>query len=139
MALNLFKQPGRMVVATASMLMLSACMVGPDFERPAAPASRHYDAQAEQQLAAAGGPPGLQHVDLDRKVDGDWWSAFGSAKLDQVMHKAIDGNLDLEAADATIAQAGEAVAAARGGLSPQLDFGAQGGRQRAAGVPGPST
>ncbi len=121
------------IIAASTVTLLSACMVGPDFEKPAAPASQHYDALAEHRLAGTGGPPGAQHVDLDKKVDGDWWSVFGSAKLDQVMRKAIDGNLDLEAADATIAQANEAVAAANGGLLPQVDFGAQGGRQRTGG------
>jgi NodT family efflux transporter outer membrane factor (OMF) lipoprotein len=133
---NLFKQSSRAAAAAASSLMLlSACMVGPDFEKPSAPASQHYDAQAEDQLAGHGGPAGAQHIDLDKKVDGDWWSAFGSAKLDQVMRKAIAGNLDLEAADATIAQAQESIAAAAGALSPQVGFGAQAGRQRAAGAP----
>ncbi len=127
------------IIAASTATLLSACMVGPDFERPAVPASQHYDAQAEHQLVGTNGPVGAQHVDLDKKTDGDWWSAFGSAKLDQVMRKAIDGNLDLEAADATIAQADEAVAAAGGGLRPQVDFGAQGGRQRASGGSKPST
>ncbi|TPG04515.1 efflux transporter outer membrane subunit [Rhodanobacter glycinis] len=125
----LFKQLARIVVTSASTL-LSACMVGPDYERPAAPQSQHYDAQAEHQLVETGRPVGAQHIDLGKKVDGDWWSAFGSAKLDQVMRKAIDGNLDLQAADATIARANEAVAAAGGGLLPQVDLGVQGGRQR---------
>jgi NodT family efflux transporter outer membrane factor (OMF) lipoprotein len=55
------------------------------------------------------------------------------------MRKAIDGNLDLAAADATIAQANETVAAAAGGLLPQVDFAAGGGRLRAAGVAGAAT
>lgn len=125
-------------VAASTLTLLSACMVGPDFEKPAAPASQHYDVQAEHQLAGTGGPAGAQHVDLDKKVDGDWWSVFGSTKLDQVMRQAIDGNLDLEAADATIAQANEAVAAANGGLLPQADFGAQAARQRTGGGGKPS-
>jgi NodT family efflux transporter outer membrane factor (OMF) lipoprotein len=128
----LFKQLARIVVTSASTL-LSACMVGPDYERPAAPLSQHYDAQAEHQLVETGRPVGAQHIDLGKKVDGDWWSAFGSAKLDQVMRKAIDGNLDLQAADATIARANEAIAAAGGGLLPQVNLGAQGGRQRTGG------
>jgi NodT family efflux transporter outer membrane factor (OMF) lipoprotein len=132
---TLFTQATRSALASSLLVLLSACMVGPNFEKPAAPASQHYDTQAEQQLAGTGGPAGAQHVDFDKKVDGDWWTTFGSAKLDQMMHKAIDGNLDLEAADATIAQASEAIASAAGGLSPQVGFGAQGGRQRAAGVP----
>jgi len=108
---------------------LSACTAGPDFERPASIASQHYDLQAEQQLAG-----GTQRISFARRMDGDWWSSLGSAKLDGVMHQAIDGNLDLFAADATIAQANELVAVARGGLRPQLDFGAQGGGQRAGGA-----
>jgi NodT family efflux transporter outer membrane factor (OMF) lipoprotein len=52
------------------------------------------------------------------------------------MRKAIDGNLGLEAADATIAQANEAVTSVAGALSPQVDIGAQGGRQRATGATG---
>lgn len=116
------------VVVASTCTLLSACMVGPDFERPVAPASQHYDVDAEHQLA----------IVLDKKIEGDWWAAFGSAKLDAVMHKAIDGNFDLEQADATIAQADEAVTAAGGALSPQADFGAQAGRQRVGG-PKPAT
>jgi NodT family efflux transporter outer membrane factor (OMF) lipoprotein len=119
--------------AAAVSLLLSACMVGPDYQKPAAPASQHYDTRAEQQL---GGSGGVQQIELGKSPAGDWWSAFGSSKLDQVMQQAIAGNHDLEAADATIAEAGEAVTAARGGLSPQLDFGAQVSRQRAIGQPG---
>jgi NodT family efflux transporter outer membrane factor (OMF) lipoprotein len=126
-------------VSCAFALLLSACAAGPDYERPAALASRHYDRQAEQQLAVKGSSSGTQHIDLDAKLAGDWWSAFRSTKLDQVMHQAIGGNLDLVAADATIAAAGEAVVAAAGGRYPQLDLAAAGGRQRAGGPPQPST
>jgi NodT family efflux transporter outer membrane factor (OMF) lipoprotein len=110
-------------MAAASLSVLSACTaVGPDFERPAPPASQHYDTQAERRLASRIDPAG--------KVAGDWWSTFQSAKLDQVMHAAIGGNLDLAATDATIAQANELVAAARGGLRPQVDLGSTVGRSR---------
>ncbi len=120
------------MLASATAALLSACMVGPDFERPAVPASQHYDVQAEQELDATHAMAGAPHVDFGKKVDGDWWSTLGSAKLDGVMRKAIIGNFDLGAADATIAQANEAVAAAAGRLSPQAGFGVQGGRQRAS-------
>lgn len=134
--------PGRVartaLVPFAMSVLLSACMVGPNFERPAAPASQHYDAQAEQALGGTNKTADTPHVDLGEKISGDWWSLLGSAKLDAMMHKAIAGNLDLAAADATIAQANEAVASAAGGLRPQVGFAAQGGRERAmigAGIP----
>jgi NodT family efflux transporter outer membrane factor (OMF) lipoprotein len=119
-------------LASFMLMLLSACMVGPNFERPAAPTTKHYDAQAEQQLSATNTSADAQHLDFGKKVEGDWWSPLGSAKLDTVMHKAIAGNLDLQAADATIAQANEAIASAAGALSPQVGFGAQGGRGRAS-------
>lgn len=138
--LSLLNKRGTSLMAMAATpMLLSACMVGPSFVRPDTPTSEHYDVQAEQQLAGSGGAPGSQRINLDRRADGEWWSSFGSVKLDQMMRQAIDGNLDLEAANATLAQANEAVAAARGGLSPQADFGAQAGRQRIATVPAPTT
>jgi NodT family efflux transporter outer membrane factor (OMF) lipoprotein len=122
------------VLAVSTVALLAGCMVGPDFQRPDAPASKHYDMQAEKSLAS-----GTQHIDFDNKIDGHWWAPFGSRKLDEVMRKAIDGNLALEAADATIAQANEAATAVAGASGPQADFGAQGGRQRAGSATGTGT
>lgn len=118
------------IIAPAISLLLSACMVGPNFERPVAPSSQHYDAQAEQELSATKANLDAPHVDPISHIESDWWLTLGSAKLDSVMRKAIAGNLDLEAADATIAQANEVTAAAAGRLRPQVGFGAEGGRQR---------
>jgi hypothetical protein len=118
------------VIAMAALAFLPGCTVGPNFTRPAAPESKQYDQPAEQQLSATNGVAGAPRIGLGQKIKGDWWSAFGSAKLDQVMHRAIDGNLDLAAADATIAQANEAVIGAKGGLYPQIDYDAQIGRER---------
>jgi len=126
------RRPRSIGAVAMAMLLLSGCTVGPDFERPAAIGSTHYDRQAEQALAGNGDPTGTQHIRFGGAIEGDWWSAFGSAKLDSVMRRATTGNLDLAALDATIAQANEAVAAAQGGLRPQVDLAAVGGRQKAS-------
>ncbi|MDN3222145.1 efflux transporter outer membrane subunit [Pseudomonas nunensis] len=120
----------RVVGAMSFMVFLSACTVGPDFQTPAASESQHYDRQAEQQLA--------ENISYGKKINGDWWTAFRSPKLDTLVRRAIDGNLDLVAADATIRQAASSVAAAEGALYPQVDFGAQVGRQRTHNGPEPS-
>ncbi|MFJ2685018.1 efflux transporter outer membrane subunit [Pseudomonas sp. NPDC087342] len=120
----------RVVGAMSFMVFLSACTVGPDFQTPAASESQHYDQQAEQQLA--------QNISYGKNINGDWWTAFRSSKLDTLVRRAIDGNLDLVAADATIRQAASSVAAAEGALYPQVDFGAQTGRQRTHNGPEPS-
>lgn len=116
----------------AALLLLSACTVGPDFQRPAASLSQHYDAQAEQQL---GESAPAQHIDMGHTLTGNWWSGFRSPKLDQVMRRAIDGNLELVAADATLRQASAFVAASEGALYPQVDFAASAGRQRTHNAP----
>ena len=129
------------IVAICGLALLSGCAVGPNYVRPASPISQEYDSQAQNQLSMAGGLTGTQRISVGQNIDGDWWSAFGSAKLDQVMHQAIGGNLDLAAADATVAQASEVVASTKGGLYPQIDYGAQLGQQRsvAGGSPEPAT
>ncbi|MGE8186611.1 efflux transporter outer membrane subunit [Pseudomonas sp. NPDC086278] len=110
--------------AASALVLLSACTVGPDYKMPPPSRSQHYDQQAEQRLGQNG------NIDLGKKVRGDWWTAFQSHKLDSVVRRAIEGNLELVAADATIRQAASSVAAAEGALYPQVDFGAQAGRQR---------
>lgn len=123
------------LAATASAALLSACAaVGPDYVRPAAPVARRYDPLAEAQLVP-GGP--AQAIRPGVPVRSDWWAAFGSAKLDQVMAEATRGSFDLAAADARIAAAAEAVTAAKGGLFPQIDYGADLGGARAPGPPRP--
>lgn len=129
----------RTSIAASALAILAACTVGPDFDAPPKPDSQHYDQSAEDQLTTGDDTASVQHIRLDQKLGGDWWAVFASAKLDEVMHRAIDGNLDLAAVDATIAQAGEAVRAAEGGLYPQVDYGARIDRQRTAYAPPPWT
>ena len=118
------------IAAVSTLAFLSGCMVGPNYKRPAVPASEQYDPQAQRQLTASGAVVGAQHISLGQKIDGNWWAAFDSTKLDQMMHQVIDGNLDLAAASATIAEANEAVLSVKGGLYPQIDYGGQIGYQR---------
>lgn len=125
------------VGAVSAAMILSACTVGPDFVEPAASTSQHYDQQAEQRLGKDGSTVGDQHINLGQKVTGQWWTAFHSDKLNQVVARAIDGNLELVAADATIRQAASSVAAAEGALSPQVGLGAVAGRSRTHNGPEP--
>ena len=109
----------RTAIFTFSMpLLLSACMVGPNFQKPAAPTTQHYDVQAEQALSASNNDTDARHIDLGKQLEGNWWSQLGSAKLNAVMQKAVTGNFDLQAADATIAQTNEANSSSIGSMRP---------------------
>ncbi len=129
------------IAAMSALALISGCAVGPNYTRPANATSEQYDSSAQPPLSADSGLINAPHMTLGQKINGNWWSTFGSAKLDQVMAQAIAGNLDLAAADRTIAQANEAVASVKGGRYPQIDYDAQLGRQRsfAGGSPASSS
>jgi NodT family efflux transporter outer membrane factor (OMF) lipoprotein len=105
-------------------LLLSACTVGPDFKTPPPPAVSTFAAKGDAA------PPADQHLLLGKRIDGDWWSDFHSARLDDVIAQALSGNQDVEAARARIAEAEENVNAAEGSLLPQVSLGGTAGRQK---------
>src|SRR5258705_2381130 len=105
-------------------LALCACTLGPDFLRPEIPAGPSYEAKSDAP------PPPDQHVLLGEKIEGDWWDAFRSPALDSVIQEAIADNQDIASVKARVAEAQEAVNAARGALLPQVALGATVGRQK---------
>jgi NodT family efflux transporter outer membrane factor (OMF) lipoprotein len=108
----------------------SACTVGPDFERPKAPATDAYTNEGGPQLSPADAAEVEQHVSTEKKVTPDWWTQFGSPDLDRTIATAIEQNRTLAATKATLAQAEQAVVAAYGPLYPQVDFSASAVRQQ---------
>jgi NodT family efflux transporter outer membrane factor (OMF) lipoprotein len=130
-------------------LTLAGCMVGPDFKRPVAVGAGGTGYLPEGTSAGAAGNrasgPGAatpaetaaeaaQHVALGEKIPGDWWALFHCGRLDQLLRQAIADNYTLAAAKATLAQAQEAVVAARGTLLPQVSLAAT--AHRGNGAPG---
>jgi NodT family efflux transporter outer membrane factor (OMF) lipoprotein len=86
-----------------SAAMVSACAtVGPNFERPAAPAAKGY------QMAGDTAPV---EAAVGDKIAADWWTLFRSPELDATVRQATAGNRTLAAAQATLDQARHAVAA----------------------------
>ena len=118
----------------ALLLALVGCAVGPDFVRPEPPATRAYTAEPlpSEIAPAAGGP--AQRFDLAQEISSQWWELFRSQALDAVVERALAGSPTLAGARATLAQAEEAVAAARGGLFPELDLGSRVDRGHVAGL-----
>src|SRR5215510_13327829 len=119
-------------IAAALLLPTSGCVVGPDFVRPEPPAPPSYTAEPIPTELSAGGA--AQHLGLQREISSEWWDLFHSRPLDAVIERGLAGNPSLAAARATLAQAEESVAAARGSLFPQLDLGAHSGRGHVPGL-----
>lgn len=124
------KRTSAFLLVSVSTAALLGCTVGPDFERPDAPAVMRY---TEQPLPPETASAAIQGGDAQRflqgaDVPGQWWTSFGSQALNQLVEMALAGNPDLEAAQASLRQARQNYIATAGGLQPQVAAG--GGIQR---------
>ena len=96
---------------------LAACAtVGSDFRTPAAPASTSYTREAlpARTASAPGALGAAQDFIASPAVAPDWWREFGSAKLDDLVARALRGSPTLAAAEATLRQAQQLYAAQAG-------------------------
>jgi multidrug efflux system outer membrane protein len=109
----------RLLIGTA-LLMLSACKVGPDYERPAMPAPVDWLVGTE--------PVAWPSV--------DWWHGFNSPLLDGYIVQAQAANYDLAAAVARVREADAQARIAGAPLLPQLQGTASATHQRASGSAG---
>ncbi len=101
-----------------AMAALAACSVGPAYKRPDIPVpAKWHDPIAHEDSAVWPTP--------------DWWHAFGSQKLDELITEAQLSNDDLAVAVARVQEADAQARIAGAPLLPSLDLGASATRQRA--------
>jgi NodT family efflux transporter outer membrane factor (OMF) lipoprotein len=109
----------------ATLAGLTACAVGPNFKRPAAPADADYGAAPVHgdTLATEGAAGGPQHFVIGGEIPADWWTLYKSAPLTALVEQALKENPDAGAAQAALRQANELYAAQRATLFPSLEGG----------------
>lgn len=98
------------------ILLLSACSLAPQYEVPEQPVPAEWE---NAQVTADAEAPGQE-----------WWRRYGSAELDELVARALEGNHDLGAAAARIAQARAGLRIARAGLWPFAGASASASRDR---------
>ena len=103
---------GRVLLMVALALTVSACAVGPDYQRPAQDVGEAYAHAPEGHWMPADAPP--------QDLPSDWWTLYGDAVLDDLMDRMPKGNLDLAQAEAQFREAQASLASARAGLFPTL-------------------
>jgi len=115
----------RLGAAAALAALLSSCAVGPDFDRPPAPAVSHYAAGADP-AATAPAAGTAQRFAPGAAIAADWWRLFNSEKLGALVDEAIAANPGLEAAQQSLRQSQDNLRAGYGIFFPWLgaDFGA---------------
>jgi NodT family efflux transporter outer membrane factor (OMF) lipoprotein len=113
--------------------LASACAVGPDFHRPAAPQTSGYLAAPPSATVAADTAGGeAQRFVSGLDVPGQWWRAFQSPQVDELVRSALAANPDLQAAQAVLRAALETAAAQRGSYYPALSAGISSSREQDA-------
>jgi multidrug efflux system outer membrane protein len=108
--------------AAVLALALSACALGPDYERPELPVTPAFRDTAEQTASIADSP---------------WFDVFTDPVLRQLVDEALANNRDLSIAIARVQQARDTAAIARSPLFPQIGYDgvASRGRQATLGLP----
>jgi NodT family efflux transporter outer membrane factor (OMF) lipoprotein len=101
-------------------LCLLGCSVGPDYR---APATVMPPAWLEGQGATFDSQP----VELAR-----WWTEFNDPVLESLIERAVQSNLDLQAAAARVREARAALAVSESGAWPTVDVGASYSRNRSS-------
>ena len=112
-----------------AFMMLTSCMVGPDFIKPKALAVERYtqDFLPNETMIADGL---MQHFELGAKVNADWWRLFNSTQLNILVSKALANNLTLQSAQANLRQSQANLQAGYGVFFPQVDAGFTSVRQQ---------
>ena len=88
--------------------MLAGCVaVGPDFKPPAAPSLSGYIREFPPMESTSGNAKldTAQSLVSGQAVAPDWWTTFGSTKLDNLVTQALRNSHTLAAAEATLRQA----------------------------------
>jgi NodT family efflux transporter outer membrane factor (OMF) lipoprotein len=113
----------------AIITLLSGCAVGPDFVRPAPPATDHYS-QGTQPAVTVVADGRAQNFTSGAATASDWWRLFQSPPLDAVVWMAITNSPTLQAAEASLRQSQDNLRAGYGVFFPHLQADAAGTRQR---------
>jgi NodT family efflux transporter outer membrane factor (OMF) lipoprotein len=99
------RRSGTAVGLVIVALGLAGCAVGPDWLAPTADVPARWHASADGRTAALG----------------EWWRDLGDPLLDELIEKAVAGNLDVATARAKIREARALARQAGAALLPSLD------------------
>jgi NodT family efflux transporter outer membrane factor (OMF) lipoprotein len=110
------------LIAGVGVSLLTGCMVGPDYQRPAAITAPVFkEGPSEPPPANDGWKPGQPS---DQVLRGDWWRVYRDPQLDALEAQVDDANQTLKIAEQTFRAARAAIGVARSEEVPTLGVGA---------------
>jgi len=90
-------------------LLLAGCSVGPNYKRPQVQVPKEWTVQPARGTS-------MKALETD-----EWWSSFQDPKLNSLIERAVDRNLDLKLALERVQEARAARGTARSGYFPSID------------------
>jgi NodT family efflux transporter outer membrane factor (OMF) lipoprotein len=106
---------GRFALLAGALLVSSACMVGPNYKRPAAPQTPAFKEPP---------PEGWKEAQPnDGAIKGKWWEIYNDPQLNALEEQVSISNQNVLAAEANFRAARYAVGIARAGLYPTVSVG----------------
>jgi NodT family efflux transporter outer membrane factor (OMF) lipoprotein len=117
--------PSALPIAAASILLLYACAVGPEFKKPSAPAGAGYTVAPMPTTTTTPEVTGgeAQQFFDGRDIPGEWWAVFHSQALNDLIERSLKANPDIKAAQAALLVARENTLAQRGAYYPSVSAG----------------
>jgi len=122
----------RGVAVGTAAVFVTGCAVGPDFHPPTAPAVTTYGRPSLETTTASSDVAGgaSQRFLAEHDLPSDWWTLFQSPALNGLVEQAVRANPTLVAAQASLRQAMELVAAQRGLFVPSVQGSVAASRQK---------
>ncbi|MBN9487244.1 MAG: efflux transporter outer membrane subunit [Alphaproteobacteria bacterium] len=107
--------------ACLALLLLSGCMVGPNYTRPppATDPTPTYKEAAYQEVEGVAFRPALPRDTLDR---GSWWTIYGDTTLDRLMAEVDVSNQTLKENEAAYRQAVALIRQSQSALYPTVGY-----------------
>jgi NodT family efflux transporter outer membrane factor (OMF) lipoprotein len=93
----------RAAIASAAVLLLTGCMVGPKYVKPSVPMAPQYKEASPDTYKENAAWQVAQPADAASR--GEWWKIFGDAELSTLEPQVAANNQDLKAADARFREA----------------------------------
>jgi len=109
-------RPFLLTGAGAAVLMLSGCMVGPKYVKPAAPLTPGFKETTDWKE----GDGWRIAKPEDALVRGKWWELYGDAKLNELEEQVDSSNQTLKIAEANLRQARAAIRFSRAAEAPTI-------------------
>lgn len=127
-----FRQELCCCFAVAGTLLIAGCAVGPNFKRPAPPATVAYTTGPMSETCAVTNTLGgeAQRFSTNLDISAEWWRLFHSPALNELIELSLTNNPDLKAAQAALISAHETTLAQKGAYFPSVDASFAASRQK---------